>query len=380
MLERSGDVKRLGLTFLWFWKYVFVLSLYREEEMPTKRKTRGSTRTVAPKDAVLTLRVNGPGIRKGRISVPNLIKLCQDAQSAVNRQAEALEGRKTLHPGPVADQIRHEGTLELIGLREGSTQLDFGLAKPQMNLPFEEVRNFGSQVVYELADTIKSLGNGNKKSDLDPGVLQSIYGLGSLVESGQFTDLKWVFPGSKAKQLVGSVSRKVREAVASQLSRPTFRLTQVDGVLDMADFSRRERKCRIDPAIGSPVICTFGPEHENDVHELIRKAVRVVGLGRIQPRSDRIDSLEIQKIQVLPSLHLGGGNFFSTPSIEQLADAQGVKPLKDASALRGVLASKFDRPVWPTSITSFGPPWILIVCLEAALRVQRRFPAVRKSR
>src|ERR1019366_4791429 len=114
-------------------------------------------------------------IRSGKIAVPDLIKICQDAQSAVNRQAEALEGRKTRHPGPTTNLIRHECTLELIAIRKGSTTLDFGFAKAQMTLPFDEVRMFGAEVVEELADTIKSLGNGNKKRDLDPGVLQSIY-------------------------------------------------------------------------------------------------------------------------------------------------------------------------------------------------------------
>lgn len=291
-----------------------------------------------PKDAVLTLKITGPGIRKGRISVPDLIKICQEAQSAVNRQAEALEGRKTLHPGPVSILIRRECTLDLIGIREGSTELDFGLAKPQMSLPFADAKSFGAEVVHELADTIKSLGNGNKKTDLDPGVLQSIYGLGGITQAGRINTLKWIAPANGTKQVVAAVNKKVRDSAAIQLSRPTFKFTQIDGVLDMADFSRRDRKCRIDPAIGAPVVCTFGPEHESEVHALMRQPVRVSGMGKIQPASDRVDMLEIHKIEPLPSLHLGEGNFFMSPGIEQLAASQGVVPLKDVKILSGVLA------------------------------------------
>jgi hypothetical protein len=238
----------------------------------------------ASKDAVLTLKITGPGIRKGRISVPDLIKICQDTQSAVNRQAEALAGKKTIHPGPVAGHIKNECTLELIGIRDGSTELDFGLAKPQMLLPFANAKSFGSEVVHELADTIKSLGNGNKKTDLDHGVLQSIYGLGGITETGRISTLKWVAPANGSKQVVAAVNKKVRERAAIQLSHPTFKFTQIDGVLDMADFSRRDRKCRIDPAIGVPVVCTFGPEHENEVHALMRQPVRVSGTARIQQK------------------------------------------------------------------------------------------------
>ena len=154
--------------------------------MATEPKNRAVGREITPKETpVLTLHVRGPGIRSGRISIPDLVKICHEAQTAVNRLAESLEGRNTIHPGPIAEQIRHECTLELIAIRKGSTTLDFGLAIPQIALPFEEMRNFGSEVVRELADTIQSLGNGNKKLELDPGVLQSIYGRGASVESGR---------------------------------------------------------------------------------------------------------------------------------------------------------------------------------------------------
>jgi hypothetical protein len=106
----------------------------------------------------------------------------------------------------------------------------------------------------------------------------------------------------------------------------------------MADFSRRERRCRVDPAIGASVLCTFGQEFENTVQELLRLPVRVTGIGKIQPHSDRIDSLEIQKLEPLPSLSLGEGNFFSSSTIGELAASQGTTPVHDLKALGGILA------------------------------------------
>lgn len=306
--------------------------------MATTRKNRTTVKKPKRESPVLTLKVDGPGIRSGRIAVPDLIRICQEAQSAMTRQAEAIEGRKTVHPGPTTMLIQHECTLELIGIRKGSTNLDFGLAKAQRPLPFDDVRMFGSEVVEELADTIKSLGNGNKKRDLDAGVLQSIYDLGSIMEGGRITALDWIAPKPGKKRLLGSLNKKVRERAATRLSGPRFKFTQLDGVLDMADFSRRDRRCRIDPAIGAPVICTFSPEYEQEIQALLRQPVRITGLGRILPHSDRVDSLEIQTINPLPSLSLGEGNFALSANIEQLVAAQGVKPLRDASVLAGVLA------------------------------------------
>lgn len=306
--------------------------------MAAKRTTRAPAKRTAPREIpVLTLKVNGPKVRKGRISVPDLIKICSDAQNAVTRQAEALEGRKSLHPGPTTGQIRQECTLELMAIRDGSTMLDFSLAKPQLPLPFDDAKSFGTEAVGEVAETIRSLGNGNQQQDIDPGVLQSIYGLTSVVESGRITSVNWIAPKSASKKVDGPITKTVRERVASRLSGPSFKVVQIDGVLDMADFSRRERKCRIDPAIGASVICAFTPDKENAVQALLRQPVRAHGLAKILPHSDKIDSLEIHSIEPLPSLSLGEGNFFKSLSIEQLADTQGAKPIMDARTLAGLL-------------------------------------------
>ena len=134
---------------------------------------------------ILQLKIRGPGVRRGRIPVPDLIKICHEAQNAVTKQAEALEGRKTIHPGPTANVIQYECTLELMAIRPGSTTLQFGLAKPQMRLPFEDGGAFGAEVVSELAAVIKSLANGKKRS-IDPGVLQGIYRLASVMSARRF--------------------------------------------------------------------------------------------------------------------------------------------------------------------------------------------------
>ena len=127
----------------------------------------------------------------------------------------------------------------------------------------------------------------------------------------------------------------MREKAAHWLSVPHKVLVRVDGILDMADFKPRDRKCRIDPAIGASIMCTFDADMENTIYSLLRKPVRVSGEGVLQPYTDRIESVHIQKIEPLPSLSLGEGNFFSAPSITELAALQKVSPLRDVSVLSG---------------------------------------------
>ena len=82
-------------------------------------------------------------------------------------------------------------------------------------------------------------------------------------------------------------------------------------------------------------MCTFDPSRENDIYQLLRRPVRVSGQATLQPYSERIESIHIDEISPLPSLSLGEGNFFATPSIHELADIQKVKPLRDVSTLAG---------------------------------------------
>jgi hypothetical protein len=109
----------------------------------------------------------------------------------------------------------------------------------------------------------------------------------------------------------------------------------IDGVLDMADFKPKDRKCRIDPAVGASIMCTFGIDQEGQVYALLRKPVRASGDAVLQPYSDRVDSLQIDTITELPSLALGKGNFFGESSIADLALSQKVSPIANPQKLSG---------------------------------------------
>ncbi len=289
------------------------------------------------KNPILKLRVKGPAIRSGRISVPDLIRICQEAQSSVNRQAEAMEGLKTIHPGPVKDAIRKGCTLDLVGIEKGSTTLSFVSAEPQERLEFPDQRTLATDVIGEFAMTIKFLGSGKDKDrEVDEGVLQGLYALGGIADGKRITEIEWISPKTGShKRIAAKVNRVVRERVAARLSSPKKQTAQVDGVLDMADFKPNELKCRIDPAIGAPVLCTFEERDSSRVQSLLREPVRVIGEGTFQPYTHRLEFLHIHTIERLPSLSLGEGNYYSGSSLADLAAKQKVKPIKSIAELSG---------------------------------------------
>src|SRR5258707_532312 len=68
---------------------------------------------------LLKIKITAPGLRKGHIPIPLLVKICAEAQAAINRQAEALAGERSLRRGPVLAEIARDCTLDLVRLGEG---------------------------------------------------------------------------------------------------------------------------------------------------------------------------------------------------------------------------------------------------------------------
>lgn len=284
-------------------------------------------------------------MRSGRIPVPDLIKICTEAQSAVTRGAEAIEGRKGVHPGPTTETIRQECTLELVGITHGSPvavlQFDFA-AKKQPRILFPDQQTFGGEAIAGVATAIKSLGNGNS-SDVPDSVLSSIYNMGAVFDSKRVSEVKWVVPGvGRKRALTVTINRKVRDRVAQRLSAPRVKLCSVDGVLGMGDFKPGDLRCRIDPPYGPAVPCSFTQEHEETVARLLRKEVRVTGLAHMQPYSDKIDSFEIESIDAMPVLFAGQGRFFAGDSLESIVRAQKVDPYLSTKALEGGIPADED--------------------------------------
>ena len=91
-------------------------------------------------------------------SVPDLLRICQAAQDAVNRQAEAMRGGSSLRPGPKTSEVYDECTLELTGIEKGSTVLPFRFAKPQQSLLLPDAMTFGADVIKNVVTTVKMVG------------------------------------------------------------------------------------------------------------------------------------------------------------------------------------------------------------------------------
>ena len=246
-----------------------------------------------------------------------------------------MRGGQSLRPGPHSAVVSEECTLELTGIKKGSTVLPFSLAKSQQALP--NMTTFGKDVVRQVATAVKTLGSRKRRKngdDLEPGLLDSLLEMGEVFDRG-ITRIEWIVPANGKRPLKAVFDRRVREKVVQRIKAPSRRTETVEGVLEMADFKEQDHKCRIHPPVGQPIVCTFTPEQEEEIYDALRKPVRITGTATINPNNDKVEAIAIEKIGVTEQLLIGAKDFYAGRSLEQLAETQGVAPLDNPKVLAG---------------------------------------------
>jgi hypothetical protein len=307
--------------------------------MSVRKKTaRGKKERKRPAYA-MKVKVDGPGVHPKSIPVPELLKICGALQTAVHRQAEAMErpAATTLRRGPITASAQDECTLEMTGIVGGSTGLLFRYANPQQHLPIAAV-TFGAEVLSRVASTVRDFEKHKDVSaDIDPGVLASLQELGSAFERRSVTKISIIVPGHNGRQTAVKAvyTPAVKDRIAARIKAPMQEPMSIEGKLEMADFKEAGRICRIHPTIGVPVQCFFDPSKEEEIYQALRHPARVTGVARVNPHSGKVEEIKIEKIEILDELMLGARNFTAGYSIEQLAEMQGVRPLKQPDDLAG---------------------------------------------
>jgi hypothetical protein len=308
-----------------------------EESHPVKRSHQQKRKPA------LELKVVGPHVHTGRIRVPDLLHICHHAQQAVNRQAEALEGRPTtLRPGPKLGKVREECTLELISLGAGSAVLGFDQATDQVMLPGMD--HLARQAIQRVGETIRSLGTGGASAtQVDAGVLDSLLAMGTLLDNG-VRSIRWIVPARPGFRGIDALfSKRARNAIAVRSSHPDVGAVpfEVEGVVEMADFKPNDKRCRIHPATGAPIQAEFDPSLDETVYGVLRRPARVSGSAHVDKTTGRPEAMKITAVTPLDE-PIDSGTFASGWSLEQLVRGQAVTPLTDPTILVGGLPDDED--------------------------------------
>ena len=187
-----------------------------DEEKPSHNhpqascKMKGSREIRKAQRPLLEIKISGPGVKPGCIALKLLYKICNEAQEAVNRQAQAIESKTT--GKPITEAAMRECALELVGLRKGSTILKFSPADKRPSL-LPDTELLGVEAVSEVATALRAVNQRRGKwIPPDPRVLEALEELGSIFDEG-VDRLQWIAPGS------GRRKRMTAEFVKSYLPK-----------------------------------------------------------------------------------------------------------------------------------------------------------------
>lgn len=302
---------------------------------------------------LLKIRFDGDAVGPGMISVDHLLSFLNNMNKAFLRAGRVLAGdAESVRRGRQPHNIKEEIALNLVLLTHGSPaavlgferrHLDVGLPGMDRGLEIIEKALGGLAAVQGTDDTLPP--------GYDAGVLMAWRDVGLLLSKGvSRIDFTLNRPGTP---LMANLSLEGINRIQERIKGPQTNIRTIEGRLLMADFKEHGTRCRVHPSAGEPVLCLFDEAQKDEVLDDILQYVRIVGEAKEDPLTGKISSIKIHDIERLEGMEgeadylLPQGtpisrNFWESPSLDELAHSQNVKPFGDIRALFGTWPDDMD--------------------------------------
>ena len=301
----------------------------------------------------LRARLEGEAIGPGRIPVTHLLRFLQELNKAFHRSGLVLAGEAdSIRRGAKPKTIKEEIALDLVLLTHGSYATVLGFDRRQVEPSLPEI-DWGREVFERSLSGLAAVqGKGALLPvAFDTGVLLAWRDVGVLFNQG-VREIRFTL-NATAKPIEVSYTSEGYERIQERIVGPQVRMRTIQGRLLMADFKEHGTRCRVHPSAGPPVLCLFDEEQKEEVLENILHYVRVIGEAKEDPESGKITSIKLVDIQQLEDLEDAQTNllpvgeplptdFWVSPTIAELAQAQGVVPFTDVSSLFGTWPGDID--------------------------------------
>jgi hypothetical protein len=301
---------------------------------------------VAKEKAFFVMRLEGPAVKPGRIRLEDFLRLGQDVLRGVERVALVLQGRAdSQRAGRRPQDIRAAISLDVAEVTRGSPAcvIRFERSEPQLSIPEADL---GLEVFEKFIEGLIAVTSDvdTHPPGYDAGVLLALRDAGRLFDRG--VDRIGFTLNHRARPVHVVYNRDGCARIQKRITGPQINKRTIEGRLLMADFKERGSRLRVHPSSGEPVICLFDESLRDEVYRGILHFVRVTGEAKEDPKTNRIVSITISDIErietredeateILPSGAPLPGDFWQTMSFDDLAMAQGVRPLSDIDALVG---------------------------------------------
>jgi hypothetical protein len=281
------------------------------------------------------VKMAGPKVGKGKLSVSDLAEIMQRTQQALKRIGQVLYGQESHGKGRKKKDIERQCELFLVGWEEGSAIATFELGpKPEQlelyGLVGEESLNAFMAGMEMMA--AESYNGTHLPTGYDLGVLEAIETLGKVFEHGidtiRFSRDRHRFPERAV------YNGAIRERVRTSLGQPTAigHSTKV-GRLEILN-GHGGLKGTFWEAGGTRWTCLFKNEHIDILPDAWMQKVKVTGRTIEEEHSIEVDSLFVIGDEMGEGSEKGEGrSFWQSVSLEELAEEQGAGAVSDLDSI-----------------------------------------------
>lgn len=270
--------------------------------------------------AELRITLVGEDASLGSIPAADVVSLLTGIEKAIARAAEVRQGRTGRQAGRRNAKREAATRLTLRALEPGS--LTAVLDIPQQDRGQEPL--FAEPSLGELAaeDVMQAVNGG----EAHPRVAEALAGMAASLGIGRRRQKLEMELSDGNRRTRSHIDAAVIERLRQKAEQPTVEgETTITGTMFAVNFEAGTAQIRV-----NPINVIRGVKFENDLQEQVKEALlsqtEFSGTVTIDNESNTIRSLQLQDILPPKQLLLGldKPDFWSSPTIEELAEAQGV--------------------------------------------------------
>ncbi len=278
----------------------------------------------------LVLRLTGSNARLGEVFASDLAHLLTGVERVVRRTATQIAGREPGKAGRPPKTVVKATKLRLTAISEGSLVLE--LAPPDepadqtLDLDDTQLADSAIRKVIDVLD--------GSESNF-PAATAALSELAENLDIGErYKALGFSQPGDMPRAAVLDATSRRRLSEAAQRRTHSDDSKALVGILYEADFEKSTARLRT--SFGDSVVVRFDDSHAPRIKEALREQARLQGSVTYDDTSASVVSVELAEINSVEQLELlaGVGDFWALPSLEDLADAQGVCVVDRIEVLR----------------------------------------------
>ena len=280
----------------------------------------------------LTITVEGPRVGEARVSVDDFVEIMRRTQQALKRVGQVLYGESSIGKGRKKREIEDLCEIFLVNWKPGSAVAEVELADPPAQLSlFGYIGEESLKAFIRGMDTIQTEPSPSLPAGYDGGVLQTCDALGRVLERG-IDSIKFE-PRNGVPLPSIAFDRKLRERIRGLLGKPISQ-RQAEKIGRLEELNGHGGLTgRLWEADGTKWLCIFKPDHIELLPDIWLHRVKLVGETVIAPGGERTLSVE----SILPldgeieetAAVTEGFPFWSSLSLEELAEQQKVSPVED---------------------------------------------------